>query len=99
MCCPSCPVAPPVPCWHIPAWIPHYLGGGNKDTVPLHTPMAREAGAGVLVQDGVGGVEQWALLILLTVAIASTPILPSAWLPVPMGRDGGQGATPHKMDG
>lgn len=55
MCCPSCPVTPPAPCWHIPAWTSHYLGGGDKDTVPLHTPMAREAGAGVLVQNGVGG--------------------------------------------
>lgn len=55
MCCPSCPVALPDPCWHIPAWTPHYLGGGDKDTVPLHTPIAREAGAGVPVWDGRGG--------------------------------------------
>lgn len=51
---PSCPVAPLAPCWHIPAQTPHYLSGGDKDTVPLHSPMAREVGAGVLVQDGVG---------------------------------------------
>lgn len=52
MCCPSCPVARPAPCWHIPARTPHYVGGGDKDTVPLHTPMAREAGAGAWCRMG-----------------------------------------------
>lgn len=28
MCCPSCPVGPPAPCWHIPAWAPPLLGWG-----------------------------------------------------------------------
>lgn len=72
--------------------------GVTRTRCPCTPPWPGRLGQGPGAGWG-GGLEQWAPLILPPIASASTPILPSAWLPMPRGRDGGQGATPRKMDG
>lgn len=82
MCCPSCPAlahpSPDPPC----------LGGGDKDTVPLNSPTAREAGAGSWCRWGGG----WS-----SGHPRSCPHSQCQHPPARLGR--GQGATPCKTDG